>query len=211
MIIKSGINENYAGYPLKEYMFKHNCIFIHIPKTAGTAVASCIMDDVSRDHFPQYVYQQANREFFKKAFKFAFVRNPWDRAVSMYSYLKTKGVKGEVDKYFNNLFNNEIDSFEKFISYLEEFGIDNFTLFQPQSFYLLDYKNEIAVDFVGRVESIDADFSYIKRQLSLNANLEQKNKSMRNNYTEYYTPELINRLADLYWKDIKYFNYDFDM
>lgn len=209
MMRESGYDVDYKGFPFHSYMHKRKCIFIHIPKTAGTALASCFMDTITRDHFPQYVYQQANRELFNNYFKFSFVRNPWDRAVSMYTYLATKKPEGTVDTYFHQLFTKHIKDFNSFISYLEHNGIDQFTLFQSQSFYLLDYKNEIAVDYVGKVENMEKDYEFIKNKLSLTSSITRKNASIRKPYQSYYTPELKNRVGDLYRKDIDIFNYDF--
>jgi hypothetical protein len=70
---------------------EHQCIFIHIPKAAGTSVALTLFGEPSR-HVPWFEYYQANPRKFRKYFKFAFVRNPWDRLVSSYFFLRKGGL-----------------------------------------------------------------------------------------------------------------------
>ena len=67
-------------------------IFIHIPKVAGTSILSMLGKKYTgRDHLPWYVYYTANPVYFQNAFKFSFVRNPWDRTFSAYRYLLAGG------------------------------------------------------------------------------------------------------------------------
>ena len=54
---------------------EHQCIFIHIPKAAGTSVTLTLFGKGSR-HVPWFEYYQANPRKFRKYFKFAFVRIP---------------------------------------------------------------------------------------------------------------------------------------
>ncbi len=44
-------------YPYKEYMHRHRCIFVHIPKTAGTSIVTCLGGNaVNRTHAKAEVY-----------------------------------------------------------------------------------------------------------------------------------------------------------
>src|ERR1700746_1966012 len=72
----------YAGYPNR-----FRCIFIHIPKTAGSSVVEVLFGERSR-HIPYFEYEQANPGKFRRYFKFSFVRNPWDRLVFSYFFLR---------------------------------------------------------------------------------------------------------------------------
>src|SRR5258708_2253062 len=76
----------YAGYPNR-----CRCIFIHIPKPGGSSMAAALFGEASR-HVPYFEYEQANPRKFRQFFKFAFVRNPWDRLVSTYWFLRKGGV-----------------------------------------------------------------------------------------------------------------------
>ena len=72
----------YQGWP-----DEHQVIFIHIPKAAGTSVARALFGAASR-HVPYGEYERATPDKFRRYFKFSFVRNPWDRKVSLYHYVR---------------------------------------------------------------------------------------------------------------------------
>src|ERR671916_1175076 len=70
----------------------HKLVFVHIQKTGGDTVSRLM-----RESIPDIFGFKAKHEFAVKAaadlecwneyFKFAFVRNPWDRLVSWYSMI----------------------------------------------------------------------------------------------------------------------------
>lgn len=200
-----------SAYPYLPYMDKHKCIFIHIPKTAGTSILSILMgNDIKRSHKTAECFKNVSPEKFEIYFKFAFVRNPWDKIVSVYQYL-LEGHDSEDHIYFRKLFAEKYPSFESFVlDYLDKDIIHNHPLFKPQYRYIYDYKNECMVDFVGRLENIDEDFSFILSRLNINAKLKKLNKSTRSDYRDYYTKqEIIDKIAFLYSKDIELFKYEF--
>lgn len=57
---------------------EYNAIFIHIPKTAGSSIQEALGHG---GH--ETIHHYMEQEGFNRAFKFAFVRNPWDRFISM--------------------------------------------------------------------------------------------------------------------------------
>jgi chondroitin 4-sulfotransferase 11 len=69
------------------------CIFVHIPKTAGTSVTDALFGTPRPRHRPLQWYEGMEPELYKEYFKFAFVRNPWDRLVSGYHYVVNKKPK----------------------------------------------------------------------------------------------------------------------
>ena len=85
----------------------HNkkCIFIHIPKTAGTSIEQFIKDNDrnpiillgvrngrSMHHFSALEIKSLFPDLFKKYYKFSFVRNPYDRLLSEYYWCKIPNV-----------------------------------------------------------------------------------------------------------------------
>ena len=76
---------------------KHKCIFIHIPKCAGTSVEVNFSNKHS-NHCPVAVFARKYPRKFKNYFKFSFVRNPFDRLVSVYAYYVNGGNKSKHDE-----------------------------------------------------------------------------------------------------------------
>ena len=66
---------------------RNKCIFIHIPKNAGTSVQlSFQMSDVTHHEYSYYQKKYSDKwEVYKK---FAIIRNTWDRVVSNYEYAR---------------------------------------------------------------------------------------------------------------------------
>ncbi|MBN86701.1 MAG: hypothetical protein CL885_04185, partial [Dehalococcoidia bacterium] len=66
---------------------KHRFIFVHIPKTAGTSVTACLRpycETYLKHHHILDVLPENHDSYYK----FCVARNPWDRCVSRYFYLK---------------------------------------------------------------------------------------------------------------------------
>ncbi|MFO8053169.1 MAG: sulfotransferase family 2 domain-containing protein [Candidatus Omnitrophota bacterium] len=69
-------------------------IFLHIPKTAGSSVAATLKRNLNKNDLLLCPHTKAVRlkltakDKWKDYFKFTFVRNPWDRMVSAYFFLR---------------------------------------------------------------------------------------------------------------------------
>ncbi|HSH75802.1 MAG TPA: sulfotransferase family 2 domain-containing protein, partial [Longimicrobiales bacterium] len=93
--LRSEVTED--GYTLRSFDDRR-CIFVHIPKCAGFSVARSLFGNLAGGHLTVRKYQMIyRRREFSEYFKFTFVRNPWDRVVSAFFFLKEGGVN-EVDK-----------------------------------------------------------------------------------------------------------------
>ena len=172
--------------------FTHAFIFIHVPKTAGTSATRHLSkftgdNDVDinsplsrrarayceefglRKHTPaQEIRRFLGPPKFERLFKFAFVRNPYERIYSLYKFLKFN---------WRSWPGSEImDGFASLESFLQsDFfrvattgdSIDG--LLRSQVFWLCDAQGRVLCDFIGRVESFEADFDHICSQLGLPA------------------------------------------
>lgn len=69
---------------------------------------------MSTRHVPYLDYECANPRKFERFFKFAFVRNPWDRLVFTYFFLKNGGVN-EMDRRFAAEHLARYDGFAAFV------------------------------------------------------------------------------------------------
>ena len=184
---------------------KFNFIFIHINKTAGISIQNALNSPKQAHMLAWHVYKKVDPNRWNTCFQFAFVRNPWDRAVSDYFY-RCKGNQ-------HNLKHSPI-SFEEWINktYVEcdPFFHNRRYNFIPQIEWLTDPSGKILVDFIGKFENLETDFKYICKKININeVKLPHKNKTIRKNYREYYNENTKNIIADWYKKDIDYFKYKF--
>lgn len=194
----------YSGYPNK-----HKCIFIHIPKAAGTSVTNALFGPVSR-HVPYFEYERANPSKFTKYYKFTFVRNPWDRLLSAYIFLK-KGGLNEMDRAWAEENLARFESFEQFVvEWVNEENVWSWAHFIPQYHFVCDKSGAMKMDFVGRQENIDKDFDVIKKQLGLEVELPVLNQTRVRSHHESYTEETREIVARVYARDIELFNYEFN-
>lgn len=194
-------------FPHLQYARKHKFIFIHIPKTAGTSILNAL-EIKFRHHSNWSVYEAADPKLFRHCYKFCFVRNPYDRIVSVYTYLKGGGA-GYVDKEFHKLIVEQYDTFEKFVlEYLNKDVIHEHHLLIPQYLYIYGFNNTCKVDYIGRFENLNNDFSKIAERLSLDIELPKMNASKRKIYQEYYTQQIQEKIHYLYNKDFLILNYN---
>jgi len=209
---------------------KYNFIFFHVPKAAGSSVTKALNKNLVGD-VKMNENNKSLKEFLSKRnklwpnhatcaeikaflgdnaynsyFKFCFVRNPWDRLVSLYHYTVQKEAKIYAEKNLSlPEFSQDImdaGSFEKWIT-SGKFG--------TAQYYFLSANNKLLVDYVGRSENLQADFSYICGLLGMpNIILPKENTSKHKKYLEYYNEETSQIVAERYAKDIELFGYTFD-
>ena len=138
-------------------------------------------------------------------FKFAFVRNPWDRFASCYFYLKAGGMNEAYDVRDRKIFLDQHDSFEDFILNTNFNRLFAQQHFKPQSYYL-----DKEIDFIGRFENLQEDFNIVCDKIGVpQQHIPHKNKSDHKHYTEYYTNRTRGIVEEKYKKDIEYFGYKF--
>jgi hypothetical protein len=135
---------------------------------------------------------------FESFFKFAFVRNPYDRFVSYCAFMTRKG--GEFEK----------DPKRVMWHILTAPGPRSHILFQPQCSFVADGDGNLLADYVGRVEQMQSSFDEICDRIGIpRAELEKTNESKRSDYREYYDPQLKEGVAKLYARDLELFGYEF--
>lgn len=190
---------------------KYNCIFVHINKVAGSSFRRFLEepDWVYNPHISvnQYI-EQIGKDQFEKYFSFAFVRNPWDRAVSAFNFRKQNGKHKIPEDY----------PFLKFLKKTPILFSGNQLDYISEEPWIWDkelrkytYKPEtkIAVDFVGRFENLRQDVEYIKEQLGIKKEFPHENKTNHKHYREYYTDETKDIVSLRCQRDIEFFGYEF--
>jgi len=193
---------------------KYKHIFIHNPKVAGSWMEKKSFIGGS-GHQSLYGYRASGVEI-DHYFKWMFVRNPYDRLVSSYSYnLRSLGRPNvSMRNHFWML-----ESFERYIRNLGElfdFSKTNFDLNQrdfvsahmiPQHYFAC-INGENKMDYIGKMESIDKGWQEVTQKLNVKSPLEHSNQSKRmDSWINYYTPELFEIVNHKYQKDFEMFAY----
>jgi hypothetical protein len=136
-------------------------------------------------------------EVYGGLFKFAFVRNPWDRLVSRYAHLLRSTDRRRHD------YISKLENFEDFLEWEIQRG-------SAQYPYVTDAPGKQIVDFIGHYERLAEDFTKVCARLKIQAELPHANVSEHRDYRTYYTPETRDLVAKEFRRDIEMFGYDFD-
>ena len=173
-------------------------IFIHIPRTGGTRIKSCLNlhDKIVNSPPSPLDYHRHIRKLdtiYKEYFKFTFVRNPWDRFVSLYFYNKSKTYQ----EMFPDRLTTLVAKKYEFKSWLDNFPY--------RTLQQVDFGTS-ELDFVGKYETIQSDFNSI-----FNGNLNVENSIDRKHYSYYYDDVSIDKVYALANNDIKEFKYKYEM
>ena len=191
-----------------DYADEYRCIFIHIPKTAGTSVVRALFGSESR-HIPWQEYQQTNRNKFSEYFKFAFVRNPWDRLLSAYIFLRRGGMN-TADATWAERHLARFPDFESFVhEWVSPDNIASWVHFIPQYKWIYDDQGSLQMDFVGRMESITEDFQVVAKRLGTNVELPVTNRTRTEHYSGSYTDEMADSVGRVFEHDARLFGYEF--
>jgi hypothetical protein len=202
--------------PYTDEMDELRCIFIHVPKTAGTSIARAVLR-TRTTHIPAARFHAVNAGKFSRYFKFCVVRNPYDRLYSAYEYLRPHVGKEKVADFVwatQNL--AAYDSFEAFVLAMRDHGarrrIMSYTHFRPQHHWVrLPFGPACAMDKVGRYETLADDYREITRRLGAEVpELPRTRKSARGDYRDIYTAPMKAVVAEMYERDLKLFGYGFD-
>lgn len=138
-------------------------------------------------------------ECFSAYFKFAFVRNPFDRYVSYCAFISRKS--GE--------FQAAPRDFMKRV--LTEIRPVDHLLFRPQWEFICDEKGNIAMDYVARFEHMQKGYRDICARIGVaETALQRINESGREDYRSYFDSELRGMVADAYAEDLTRFGYEFE-
>jgi len=155
---------------------EYKCIFIHIPKCAGTSIESVlfkehqIIFDVSRGIWAQHATAKQIKQYYsskdqwKSYFKFAIVRNPFDRVVSSYIFTCDKrGIEKNKLKFRDFVFKE--GAFKDLLDCTKMHDPQNrYHQVMPAFDYLYD-GDTLLVDFVGRFENLRQDWKEICERL----------------------------------------------
>jgi uncharacterized FlaG/YvyC family protein len=203
--------------------------FIHIPKVAGNSIKKFFVDlsgkssevnykrIVTADQkvvipngfqfityghgmLPKYINEL-------ECYNFAFVRNPYERIVSAFFYIRAGGnqLAGEME------IAEEIRdwTFKKFLEAIRSRKLE-LEHFRTQSFYIKRYKQ---INFIGKYESLNEDFEVALKNIGIKTEkkLEKINSSAHFHYKSYLNEEVIRIINNLYEEDFNSFGYNYEL
>lgn len=148
----------------------------------------------------------------RQLFSFTFVRNPWDRLVSAYFFLKAGGmVKYGQDRLFAEQVISKYKSFDEFVrEWINHSNVCKQIHFVPQVDFVLDKDGRVGVDFVGRFENIVEDFRIVAERAGAGRReLLSVNATGHSDYRSYYSAQAKAIVAEVYGNDIEMFQYRF--
>lgn len=198
-------------------------LFVHVPKTGGTSIEAILRPyslarpnssiatllrslGFGRDHrrfrFPQHtalsrVQARIPDELYDRCFKFAFVRNPWDKLAADYNHARSNpGSRRQ-----RRLAGLEFSEFLKHEARRTE---------SRQVPLLLDKSGQIGLDFLGRFETYASDAQTVLDRLGVDAKLPHKNAHPHGDYRGFYDHRTRRFVAEHWAEDAARLGYSFD-
>ena len=172
---------------------QYKAIFIHIPKNAGTSIEKYFVNGSVRiqpeKHADIYEIKKKFKNSYNNYRKFTIIRNPYDKMVSWYFYLKRN--LGE---------NHNVIEFNEWIKDPSKFwhADDPISFLKPQCKWIDD--TVVLLKFENLNKELNEFFN---KEIDLPVT----NKSNHEHYLEYYDKTSLDIIYDRYKEDFKKFNY----
>lgn len=180
---------------------RFKCIFVEVPKTGSTSIRALIGEPPKPHQNIWQIFSSIDGPRFESYFKFGFVRNPWDRAVSLYERNEGLRLKAHL-------------SFAEFIEWMRFASCTSIHAVPHR--YQLDWfvnpHGDVIVDFIGKFENLGGDWARICGRLGIPPSpLPQLNvnPTRARDYTGYYSEKTRRIVAERFAVDIEYFGYRF--
>ncbi len=129
-------------------MRRRGVLFVHVPKNAGTAISTALYDSWV-GHRTALLCKALDPEFFSQSTRFAVLRDPVDRFISAYWFLRNGGGSvRRVSQWFAQSCEH-IATIDDLLSHVEAriedlYALDN--VVRPQIWFLQDESGKLLVD-----------------------------------------------------------------
>lgn len=194
--------------------YQTRSVFFHNPKTGGRSVAKVLgLEDDKHLKLIHFEPEEARKFIFQESwgdyFKFSFVRNPWDRLVSLYEFQRSVdyGLFQNQNFSHNLARSYEFDDWVQYNYFHHKRQIRRSNWFGiPQSTWT------VSVDEVYKFENFSDALAAICKRLGVTPSFPHENRSRRINedYRHYYKrDETIESVADIDRETIQRFAYCF--
>lgn len=178
-------------------------IFVHIPKTGGTSIASHLFsfcETVIKHQFFRDLLNERRQDI--DYYSFTVVRNPWDREVSRYFYQRQNPANEWNEEASKYDFKHWLKRRHRDTMFLEFMGA-------PMMNWIIDESGKVSVDYIARYEKLEEDWMHLGKLLGVPCDLPRMNVSSHGVYAEYYDRETRSMIEKVYERDIEYFGYSF--
>lgn len=216
--------------------FNHNFIFIHIPKTGGTSIQS-ILKKYSNDRIQYNDKSDPNKSFlvfndelgvkkhsrlreyknaiddntYKKMFKFAVIRNPWDMMISWYFSPHAGRTQLDRDKFIKLLYSVPRPRSFLLLPSVKTRILEKIYENGKLPDYLYNIKLDRNINYLMKFESLESEWDKVCQLIGIKQEiLPKKHKSKRLHYSHYYDNELKELVAKKFALEIKYMGYKFE-
>ncbi len=205
---------------------KLNIAFVDIPKTSASSVSNWMFDRATEQGIEVIeIYNHPTDSDLKSYGNFKIIttiRNPYDRLVSYYFYLKMKSEQYGFSLIKDIDFSLDFESWAKKVPEMtfnreiwlaqEEKKPEHirhtywFSVADPQSMWLADDP-----DLIIKFENLDEDFKKIQEIFNSDVPLYHLKKTEHLPYKNYYTDELKLFVYELYKKDFVRWQYNIEI
>lgn len=190
-----------------------NLAYIPIPKVAHTSIKRVIAKvpkqervRVHKLHFDQVTLDELDTTRY---FTFGFVRNPLERLVSLYERNVNEEYPQHLFHRYGRTFKHKMP-FEDFLEQVCRISDARSDKHFRSQHWFLERDNELACQFIGKVEQFEDDWNRLNEQFPL-GHVDKFNQSSKNEVSAYFTPELLDMAVKRYERDIELFGYEEDV
>lgn len=139
---------------------------------------------------------------FHDFYRFAIVRNPWDRLVSLYSFSRLPR------KRYTHPLQYEQGCQLSFSEFAEQ--VCKNSPMNQVDYLFQDPVGNLEMDYIAKTERLDSDIKIILNTIGLpNAEVQHLNSTNHHHYISYYNDETQKLVASAFARDIELLNYEF--